>query len=383
MTVRVCLSVAIALFTSAWFAPLALAGGAPVITGLIGNNAPTAGGSQLTIEGLNLVDSTGIVTVLIGGGAAPIESAGEEAIVVTVPEGQGANLDVRVFVGIQLAISPEPFSYAPPSIFDALPRFAPEGAEVFFTVAGDNFGVAPEVTAGGLPVTLVVQNHDVLGFYRPEGLEVGTYSIVIDVGGQTVSTPFEVTSADPVEVGAVFPSVWPASGGIEVDIFGTGFATDAQIIFDGAPAPTTFLSPERLTAIAPAGVGAGLPVRVQTRNRSSTLAGAYSYARPVIQGFGLAGDGQVDLTGTGFGSAPLVTVDGLAAPVIDVGADTLRADIPEGVGGLVGIVVTAGGQSSDAVFLDLGATGCADLNGDGVVNAADLSALIAAWGPCP
>ncbi len=383
MTVRACVAAVMALFSTVFCAPPAMAGGAPVITGLVGNNAPTEGGSQLTIEGLNLVDSTGIVTVLIGGEAAPIESTGEEAIVVTVPEGQGANLDVGVFVGIQVAISPEPFSYAPPSIFDALPRFAPEGEEVFFTVAGDNFGVAPEVTAGGLPVTLVIQNHDVLGFYRPEGLEVGTYSIVINVGGQTVSTPFEVTSADPVEVGAVFPSVWPATGGIEVEVFGAGFAMDAQVFFDGVAAPTTFLSPERLRAIAPEGVGASLPARVQSQGQSSTLAGAYSYARPVIQGLGANGLGEIDVVGTGFGPNPLVTIDSLPAPVILAVGDTLQVEIPEGVSGRAGVVVTAGGQSSDAVFLDLGATGCADLNGDGVVNAADLSALIAAWGPCP
>jgi len=382
MTIRACVAAAMTLVSWACLAPAAMAGGAPVITGFVGNSAPTSGGSSLTIEGANLLDSTGIVTVLIGGAVAPVESASEEALVVTVPEGQGANLEVRAIVGIQVAISPQPFSYAPPEVFEALPRLAPEGEEVFFTVTGDNFGTAPEVTAGGIPVTLVIQNHDVLGFYRPQGLEVGTYSIVIDVGGQVASTPFEVTSAEPVNVGAIFPSVWPAEGGIEVEVFGAGFASDAQVSFDGVAAPTTFVSPERLLAIAPAGVGAALPVRVQSRGQSSTLAGAYSYARPAIQAFGSSG-GRIDLSGTGFGSTPLVTVDGLNALVLFMAGNTLQAEIPAGVSGRAAVVVTAGGQSSDAVFVDLVPSACADLTGDGVVDVNDLALLIGGWGPCP
>lgn len=383
MTVRACVAAVTALSSALCLAPAALAGSAPTITNLVGNNAPTPGGSLLTLEGTNLQPSAGFVTVLIGGAKAPVESVSDDEIVVTVPEGQGANLEVRAFVGFQVAISPEPFSYAPPSIFEALPRLAPEGEEVFFTVAGDNFGVAPEVTAGGVPVTLVIQNHDVLGFHRPDGLEIGTYSIVIDVGGQTVSAPFEVTSADSVAVGAVFPSVWPAAGGIEVEVFGTGFATDAQVFFDGVAAPTTFVSPERLRAIAPEGVGGNLPARVQSRGQSATLAGAYSYARPVIQGLGATGAGQIDLVGTGFGASPVVTVDGLEATVLFLSGDTLQVEIPSGVRGRAGVVVSAGGQSSDAAFIDLGPSGCPDLNGDGVVDVSDLAALLAGWGVCP
>jgi len=46
-------------------------------------------------------------------------------------------------------------------------------------------------------------------------------------------------------------------------------------------------------------------------------------------------------------------------------------------------VVTAGGQSSDAVFVDLVPSACADLTGDGVVDVNDLALLIGGWGPCP
>jgi hypothetical protein len=130
-------------------------------------------------------------------------------------------------------------------------------------------------------------------------------------------------------------------------------------------------------------VGTGLPARVETRNRDSTLAGAYSYERPVIQGIGANGMGQIDLVGTGFGPSPLVTIDDVPATVLMAVGDTLQVEIPDGISGRAGVVVTAGGQNSDAAFIELGASGCADLNGDGVVDASDLAALIAAWGPCP
>jgi hypothetical protein len=77
-----------------------------------------------------------------------------------------------------------------------------------------------------------------------------------------------------------------------------------------------------------------------------------------------------------------VRIDGLMAPVLFAGATTLQVDIPDGVSGRAGVVLSAGGQDSDVVYVELPSV-CADLNGDGVVDVDDLAILIGGWGPCP
>ncbi|MEC9374094.1 MAG: hypothetical protein VYC34_09630, partial [Planctomycetota bacterium] len=78
-----------------------------------------------------------------------------------------------------------------------------------------------------------------------------------------------------------------------------------------------------------------------------------------------------------------VTVNAMPTLVLDADHDSARVLTPN-ITGIVDVVVSAAGQSSPpAQFEILTLCSGSDLNGDGAINAADLSTLLGHWGACP
>jgi len=359
-------------------------GDPPAIAATSITSAPTAGGAELTIFGANLTDSDGSApTVTIGPYLAEIESAAASEVVVTIPEGQGADLSLVVQTDGGSATAPFSFSYEPPAIAVVTPGAGPSDATQEVVITGSNFGLRPRVLIGGLEQPVLEHDHGEIRILRESGLPVASYTLTVEVGPQ-VSGPalFDVTLDPPVDALAVSPPVVPAAGGTLIIVFGQGFGADAQVFVGGAPAETLFVNSQELEALAPAGVGTGVTLEVVSLGQRATLPAAIDYAAPQIFGVSAPQLGRLMIQGVNFGTSPTVTVDGAPAPVLESTDSTaLVATLP--IQETVNVVVTAGGQSSPPTAFT-GPTTCdADLDGDGAITSADLGILLAAWGPCP
>lgn len=85
------------------------------------------------------------------------------------------------------------------------------------------------------------------------------------------------TSTPPL-VAAVTPTEGSVAGGITLLISGTGMTSDTTVSVGGTPATSvTYLAPDFLTAVTPAGAAGPADVVVSNTNGTSTLPGGYRY----------------------------------------------------------------------------------------------------------
>jgi len=358
-------------------------GPAPVVVATSAQSAPTGGGVELTIFGTNLAGGGAPTMVTIGPYLAPVESATAAEVVVTVPEGQGADLPLVLSTAAGSSTAPLTFSYLAPSVATITPPTGPVNATQEVVIEGSNFGVRPRVLIGGFEQTVLERDHGEIRILRESALPAASYALTVEAGSQVSGpTPFDVTLDPPVGVFGVTPTLVPAAGGTVITVLGAGFGPDAQVLVGGEPADTLFVGSGELGALAPAGVGTAVTLEVVSLGQRATLPAAINYSAPAILGVSSPQLGRLMIQGANFGPSPTVTVDGAPAPVLEsTDATALVATLP--IRETVDVVVTAGGQSSPPTAFTGPPTCDADLDGDGAITSADLGILLAAWGPCP
>ena len=151
-------------------------------------------------------------------------------------------------------------------------------------------------------------------------------------------------------VSSVSPAAGGAQGGTTVTIGGTGFNRSATVRFGGARAPSaTYLSPETLTVVVPAGSGPR-DVRVSTAGGTSpsTVRDRYTYYQsPTVRRLSVAkaptagGDGVL-IFGTGLSYATGVYFGKTAAPGWDVvNSSEIKATVPAGRPGPVDVTISS------------------------------------------
>jgi IPT/TIG domain len=163
-------------------------------------------------------------------------------------------------------------------------------------------------------------------------------------------------------VGGVSPTSGPTSGGTSVNISGTGFLVATSVTFGGVPATTALVNNDfSITATSPFHPGAGIvDVIVSNGNGPSlsVLADHFTYTTtPIVTSispnFGSIGGGTfVQVTGSGFTNAMIVTFGGVSGTflnVIDDGRLTVFSPAHLG-GGSVFVVVWVNGVPSAGSF---------------------------------
>ncbi len=152
---------------------------------------------------------------------------------------------------------------------------------------------------------------------------------------------------------SISPSQGPPAGGTSVDIVGTNFDGATSVMFGATPATSyTINSPTDITAYAPAGSGTQ-PVTVKTPGGTSNSE-PYTYVvGPSITGLSpnsapMWGGATVTIQGTGFGSSPTVTFNGVTVSVLSSSPTSITVYAPAGtVGSSVPVQVTVGGVPSN------------------------------------
>ena len=251
------------------------------------------------------------------------------------------------------------------------------------TIRGTNFGDASTAAVAMLNGERCSQTVFVgpteLHCVSPPGSGVGRV-VAVELEGQAVSNASVTFSYDAPVLLSVEPAHAPADGNVLVEIFGKNLEPPASaasntpaavhgmtvMIGDQKCAPLYALSAEKAKCMAPAGVGAGLPVRIGVGKASlisppppGQLAApvTFKYDAPLVSGVtpshGPAGGGQVlTIHGLNFGAAaapqPTVRVGAEACSGIKRLSDSeLECTTPRGAGAHQPVTVRVGGQNSE------------------------------------
>jgi hypothetical protein len=117
----------------------------PTLQNVNPGHAPTAGGTLVTLAGLNFGLNP---IVYVGGKFAQVKTNSHSQITCELPSGGGTNQSVTVNVAGQIS-NPQPFSYDPPAIGGISPTNGPTAGGTLITIAGTNFGASGNVIIGG------------------------------------------------------------------------------------------------------------------------------------------------------------------------------------------------------------------------------------------
>ncbi len=264
------------------------------------------------------------------------------------PSGNVVDTNGNAVAGATVSILTSPFSTGPFSSVKANssgiePRANPETANraggFHWDVAAGYYEVqasAPNCHGPGTEATTVTS--PVFPIPPPK---VGLTLVLACSGERPVAKP---------TVGSVSPTAGAARGGTKVTVDGTGFDRSATVRFGLVTATSvTYLSPEALSVVVPAGSGSR-DVRVSTVGGTSaaSVADRYTYYQPpTVKSLSAAkapaaGGDVVRIDGAGFGLATGVYFGRAAAPAWSVVNNSeIEATAPAGRPGPVDVTVSS------------------------------------------
>ncbi len=324
---------------------------APSISFVTPNVGPVAGGTPVTITGVNF---TGATSASFGASACTAFTAvSDTSITCTTPAGSGA---VTVYVSATgLGTLSTGFTYRPaPTVTSVNASSGTVDGGVGVTVTGTGFITGATVTFGGSACTSpVVTSATTITCTTPTHAAGAVSVVVTNPEGQSGSaTAYTFTNPVPT-VTAIAPAGGAAAGGTPVTITGTGFISGATVAIGGVTctSPTVVL-PTRITCTTGAHGAGAVDVAVTTSGGTGTLTNGYTYqAAPAVtsvspNGGPLAGGTVVTITGTNFTGGSGATFGGAACTAFTVVSNTsITCTTPAG-SGAVNVVVTATGSGT-------------------------------------
>src|SRR5216683_246961 len=334
----------------------------PMVSKISPMNGPATGGTSVMITGINF---TGATSVSFGSTpASSITFISDMQITAVSPAGCGT-VDVTVTTqsGTSAKSKADLFTYisSTPTVAYINPSSGPTTGGTSVTITGSGFMCTTTVSFGSTATSdFKVDSDTQITVVSPPG------SGIVDV---TVTTPSGTSSTTyddqfdyippPPTVTGIDPNNGPATGGISVTITGTGFTSDASVLFGSTPASgITFISDTKITAISPPGCGIA-NVTVSTPNGTSATSPVdlftYVPSTPTVTGINpdsgpttggtmvtISGSGFMCATGVSFGPTPA------SSSSITVVSDTqITVDSPPaGIGTVDVTVSTSSGTSA-------------------------------------
>ena len=176
----------------------------PTVSSVTPIAGPTAGGTDVTINGTYLV--TGLVTsVAFGGVASPAFSVnGNGSVTATAPGEARGTVDVTVTSadGTSAVSSADEYTYVPPPAVSSLaPSTGPQSGGTSVTITGVNLTGATSVRFGATAVSFTVTSATAITATSPA--ETGAVNVTVTTTGGT----------SVVEASDTFTSLTPSSGG--------------------------------------------------------------------------------------------------------------------------------------------------------------------------
>jgi len=209
------------------------------------SSGPTAGGTTVTVTGVNLGGAT---SVRFGTKSAAINSNTATSVVVTAPAGSGAvNVVVTTPGG-----SSNPLTYyyiGLPSEFSLSPAAGPIAGGNAVTISGTGLSTATQVAFGANSATPTVLSDSELSVAVPAGAAGSVEVTATTGGGATDGLSYTYLNAPTIT--GFSPTSGPSTGGTQVTVTGTDLDTTQTVILDGISASFVVLSSTSLITTTP------------------------------------------------------------------------------------------------------------------------------------
>jgi hypothetical protein len=243
-----------------------------MVTTVIPDQGPMAGGTTVTLTGHHLANAT---AVHFGTAQAVITANTATSVTVTTPAGSGAvPVTVTTPGGTGTLGS---FYYMPaPALTGISPATGPvSGSDQEIVITGHNLAGAIDVYFG--TTRAVIQRvSDTQVTVRAGGAPApgGVAVTVITSGGSADGLTY--TYVGQSSVSSVSPGTGPTTGGTGVTITGTGLSHTEQVTFHGIPAPFAVISDTTVTASSPPSATEGT-FDVTVTGPGGTSSGSFTY----------------------------------------------------------------------------------------------------------
>jgi large repetitive protein len=326
----------------------------PFISGLSPSSGSTLGGTTITLFGTNLGNAA---TATFNGVSVPCTHDAtypHNIVTIVSPPGSGIGKKIILNAAGQLSNSVD-FNYSPPTLSGISPANGPTAGGAPIILSGANFGANPTVTVGGVNATVLAgSTESSLTFTLPVG--EGLNQSVQVSSGSASSTNTLLFNYNAPAISGVSPATGTTAGGTTITLTGSSFGLNPSVFIGPSFAPILSNSHGQITCTLPAGQGSNREVRVIVAGQTS-LPAYFSYTAPAIISISPAngptvGGTTITLTGSNFGTAPVVTFGGVVIPnTRDVSTPHSRLTIttPSGYGTGKSIVVLAGDQLSNSL----------------------------------
>lgn len=264
----------------------------PVITEVIPNNGPMAGGQEVTVYGANF---GGLMNLNFGGAEVVAESHTDTTILLKTPAHAVGLVGVTVATSYGTATLDNAYTYvAPiqePTLISVSPNTDVITGGLYVTVTGTNLTGASSLTFGGVSATINGNDGSSLLVTVPAHAEgVVDLSVVTPNGVATLPNAFTYTK--PVQPAptlvSIAPAVGPIAGGTTVTLSGTNFSSDGEtrsVVYFGSASPENLavissITPTQIVATTPAHTAAVVDVTVLNGALSATLPLSFTYQAP-------------------------------------------------------------------------------------------------------
>ncbi len=330
--------------------------GAPTVVGISPDGGPTAGGGQLSIEGMNFTGATAVDFGSVPGSAIDVVQPG--LLTVTTPAGAaGTTVDVRVTTpaGTSPVSTADEFTFTqPPTVTSFTPTAGAPDSTTPLTITGTNLASTYAVDFSSSPtqvrtVAPVSASPTTVVVYAPDDPTLGlplSVSLLAAGGEASVGLYYESQY-----IWSVTPSAGLPAGGTEVTLTGGGLSGATSVDFGSTPG-TLVSDNGSVVAIAPPGTGS-VPVTVTTPGGVlSTLGDGFTYEPvPVVTGISpttgpSSGGTSVTITGQYLNEMTAVYFGNLLATATSVSPSSIVAVAPAGAGTVDVTVGSAVGRSA-------------------------------------
>ncbi|MFF3754696.1 IPT/TIG domain-containing protein [Streptomyces sp. NPDC002018] len=325
---------------------------APVLSSVVPNSGPSAGGSTVILNGSGF---TGATAVNFGTAPALTYAVNSSVkITATTPAGTGT---VPVTVRLPgFTSNPVNYTYvSAPTLTGISPSQGPAAGGTVVVLTGTGLSAATAVTFGGTPATsFTVNSATQITAIAPAG--AGAVPVTVTTPGGTTGAVVYLYQGAPALISAS-PNQGPAAGGTVVTITGTGLTGTSAVTFGATPATSfTVNSATQITAVAPAGTGTVALTVTGPGGISNSV--NYTYVTgPVLTALTpntgpTSAGGAVTLTGSGLTTTTSVLFGAAPASFTVLSDTSVAAIAPAGPAGSTAVsVVTLGGTSNSLPYL--------------------------------
>ncbi len=274
------------------------------ITAVSPSNGSAAGGTTVTLTGVNFTGATGVTFNGVAATSFTVDS--DKQITVTSPAGSVGAISIVVQSPNGSASATNIYTYVtPPSTAPAISSVSPSSGGTAggtsITINGQNFTGATGVTIDGVAATaLVVNSNTQITVTTPAGTAgAKTVAVTSPLGTGTLLSGFTYSVLLPAPtITGVAPASGATAGGTSVVITGTNFTGATSVKIGGVSSSFTVNSITQITVSTYSSTAGAKDVVVTTPSGSATSVGAFTYIASPISTFagttaGYTGDGAV------------------------------------------------------------------------------------------